>query len=78
MENGQLYPQNKVRYSPMICACSAGSGGLQLMAFLIHSGANVDYVDEFGNSPLSSAIYSDSYLSVLSLRSRRECKQVCW
>lgn len=34
---------------------------------MIHSGANVDYVDEFGNSPLSSAIYSDSYLSVLSL-----------
>lgn len=67
VENGQLYPQNKVRYSPMICACSAGSGGLQLMGFLIHSGANVDYVDEFGNSPLSSAIYSDSYLSVLSL-----------
>ena len=33
VENGQLYPQNKVRYSPMICACSAGSGGLQLMAF---------------------------------------------
>jgi hypothetical protein len=53
-EKGPRNHGNKVRYTPLVLACEEGN--LDYVKILVNAGANINYINEYGQNPLGSAV----------------------
>ncbi len=64
VETGARQPDNTIRWSPLLAACSDVTPGVSPMnkvKALIEAGADIDYIDEFNHFPLREALIYKHY-----------------